>query len=89
MNRTIGTGIFVQPVNVLFLTGSSGTALLLWCVAGIIVFCIVLSWLELALTIPLHMVFHNESWVRYSSPRSGGDKNYVSISLLFFIRWDF
>jgi amino acid transporter len=81
LNRTIGTGIFVQPVNVLTLTGSSGVALLLWCVAGLIVFCIVLSWLELALTIPLHYIFHNGSWERYSTPRSGGDKNYVSLSL--------
>ncbi|KAH8691770.1 amino acid permease-domain-containing protein [Phaeosphaeriaceae sp. PMI808] len=77
MNRTIGSGIFVQPANVLFLTGSSGVALLLWFVAGVIVFCIVLCWLELALTIPLHYIFHNGSWDRYSTARSGGDKNYL------------
>ncbi|KAF2743492.1 amino acid transporter [Sporormia fimetaria CBS 119925] len=77
MNRTIGTGVFVQPVNVLFLTGSSGVALLLWCVGGLIVFCIVLSWLELALSVPHHLIFHNERWERYATPRSGGDKNYL------------
>ena|SRR5438045_535459 len=75
------TGIFVQPLNVLYLTGSSGVAILLWCVGGLIVFAIVLSWLELALTIPLHYIFHNGTWERFNTPRSGGDKNYVCLPL--------
>ena len=77
MNRTIASGIFTQPVNVLRGAGSSGVALLLWVVAGLIILCIVVCWTELALTIPLHYVFRDENWTRISAPRNGGDKNYV------------
>lgn len=78
MNRTIASGIFTQPVNVLRGAGSSGIALLLWVVAGVIIICIVVCWTELALTIPLHYVFRDENWQKISAPRNGGDKNYVS-----------
>ncbi|RYP74152.1 hypothetical protein DL771_003210 [Monosporascus sp. 5C6A] len=33
--------------------------------------------MELALTIPIHYVFRDGSWERLSSPRNGGDKNYL------------
>jgi amino acid transporter len=78
LNRTIGTGIFAQPVNVLALTGSSGVALTLWFAGGIIIFCILLCWLELGMTIPFFKYVDeegNESTV--STPRSGGDKNFL------------
>jgi amino acid permease len=77
MNRTIGSGIFTQPVNILFLAGSSGVAITLWVFGGLIIWAIVVCWIELALTIPLHYVFHNDAWMKVSAPRSGGDKNYV------------
>jgi|SRR3569833_1564998 len=77
MNRTIASGIFTQPVNVLLYSGSSGVSILLWVIAGIIITSLVQSWLELALTVPLHDIFRNGEWVRISTPRSGGDKNYV------------
>jgi amino acid permease len=81
INRTIASGIFTQPVNVLKYTGSSGAALLIWVVAGIIILCVVATWIELALTIPIHYVFRDGSWQRVSSPRNGGDKNYVRLTL--------
>jgi riboflavin transporter FmnP len=77
MNRTIASDIFAQPVNVLYGTGGSGIALVFWCFAGVIILCVVACWLELALTIPLYTIFKNGSWTRVSTPRSGGDKNYV------------
>ncbi|KAK3368785.1 amino acid permease-domain-containing protein [Podospora didyma] len=77
INRTIASGIFTQPVNVLRGAGSSGVAVALWVAAGLIIICIVACWTELALTIPLHYVFENERWRRISAPRSGGDKNYL------------
>jgi amino acid permease len=77
MNRTIASGIFQQPVNVLFGAGSSGVAVVLWCFAGVIILCVVACWLELALTIPIHSIINDGSWIRVSTPRSGGDKNYV------------
>jgi amino acid permease len=82
MNRTIASGIFTQPVNVLYWAGSSGVAVVLWFFAGVIILCVVACWLELALTVPLHSIFKNGSWIRVSAPRSGGDKNYVRRPLL-------
>lgn len=78
LNRTIGTGIFAQPSNVLFLTGSPLVSVILWIAGGLLVLCITLSWLELGLTIPRHP-FHTRDGVRVivSAPRSGGDKNYL------------
>lgn len=77
MNRTIGTGIFTQPVNVLRETGSSGVALAVWCLAGIVILCVVVCWLELGLSVPIYNIFWNGAWTKVSTPRSGGDKNYV------------
>ncbi|KAK3337618.1 amino acid permease-domain-containing protein [Cercophora scortea] len=76
-NRTIGTRIFTQPVNVLFLTGSSGVAILLWVVGGLIVFAMAVSWLEFALTVPIFSISRNGETRDFSTPRSGGDKNYL------------
>jgi amino acid transporter len=72
-NRTIGTGIFAQPSNVLYLTGSPAVSIILWIFGGLVILCITLSWLELGLTIPRYVI---EGDV-YSAPRSGGDKNYL------------
>ncbi|KAK1756357.1 amino acid transporter [Echria macrotheca] len=86
MNRTIGTGIFAQPVVVLRYAGSSGVAIVLWIAAGLIVYCITLCWLELGLSVPTYMVRSQNTQgqdnnagekVRVSAPRSGGDKNYL------------
>jgi len=77
INRTIASGVFTQPVNVLRLAGSSGAAIVIWIAAGIIVLCVVASWIELALTVPIHYIFHEGRWQRLSAPRNGGDKNYV------------
>jgi amino acid transporter len=75
LNRTIGTGIFAQPSNVLYLTGSPAVALILWILGGLIVLCIAFSWLELGLAIPLHYV--RSAGAYFWAPRSGGDKNYL------------
>jgi amino acid transporter len=75
LNRTIGTGIFAQPSNVLYLTGSPSVAIILWIVGGLIILSITLSWLELGLTVPRYFV--REIGDVRSAPRSGGDKNYL------------
>ena len=72
---TIGTGIFAQPSNVLYLVGSPAVAVIIWVVGGLIVLCIALSWLELGLAIPLHYVPPARAY--FWAPRSGGDKNYL------------
>jgi len=80
-NRTIASGIFTQPANVLFLTGSSGVALMLWIVGGFVMLGILACWNELAQTIPMHKVRRGTRWVCISTPRSGADKNWVSFFL--------
>lgn len=78
LNRTIGTGIFAQPTNVLKLTGSAGVAITLWGAGGIIILCVLVSWLELCMTVPLfHYVDEDGTPTTVSTPRSGGDKNFV------------
>lgn len=77
LNRTIGSGIFTQPVNVLEYTGSSGAAILVWIYACVIVLCITACWLELGLNVPFYSIVYNGIRKRLSTPRSGGDKNYV------------
>lgn len=73
MNKTIGSGIFTQPYNVVSGVGNPAAALLLWLGAALIAWCIAICWVELGLSIPRHRVAH-----RYvSTPRSGGDKNYA------------
>lgn len=82
INRTIASGIFTQPINVLNLTGSAGISLVLWFAGGVIVTCVVATWIEFALTVPLHYIFRNGVMQRVSAPRNGGDKNYVRTSFL-------
>lgn len=77
MNRIIGSGIFAQPVNVLLYAGSSGLAIVLWIIAGLIVLSITVCWLEVGMSVPFYNILHNREWLRRSAPRSGGDKNYV------------
>jgi hypothetical protein len=78
LNRTIGTGIFAQPSNILALAGSAGLALLLWGLGGIIIMSLLLCWLELGMTVPLfNHVDEDGNPVVVSTPRSGGDKNFV------------
>lgn len=76
MNRTIASGIFTQPYNVVVNAGSPAAALLLWAAAGIISLCITLVWVEFGLSIPRHVI----SGELRSTPQSGGDKNYVRSS---------
>ncbi|GAB1317681.1 hypothetical protein MFIFM68171_07891 [Madurella fahalii] len=73
VNRTIASGIFTQPYNVLKGVGNPGASLLVWFSAGIIVLCITACWVELGLSIPRHVV--GQHYV--STPKSGGDKNYL------------
>jgi amino acid transporter len=78
MNRTIGSGIFETPPKVLSGTGSVGGALMTWFGAGLIALCGVLCWLELGLSVPYHGITDpNGVWTRVSTPRSGGEKNYL------------
>ena len=60
MNQTIGAGIFAQPVTVLRHAGSSGVAILLWIAAGLIVYAIMVCWLELGMSVPFYDVLHND-----------------------------
>ena len=48
----IGSGIFVSPQGVLIQTGSSGMALVVWALTGLVVLLESLCFVELALTIP-------------------------------------
>jgi len=75
LNRTIGTGIFAQPSNVLYLVQSPAVAVILWFVGGLIILCITLSWLELGLSVPYHWIQSAGDF--FPTPRSGGDKNYL------------
>jgi hypothetical protein len=74
INRTIASGIFTQPYNVVSGVGNPGASLLIWFVAGVIIHCITACWVELGLSIPRHLLLSGRS---VSTPRSGGDKNYV------------
>lgn len=82
LNRTIGTGIFAQPSNILALTGSAGVSIALWGAGGLIVLCILLCWLELGMTVPLFSYVDEDGTPTVvSTPRSGGDKNFVRLQL--------
>lgn len=87
LNRTIGSGIFTQPVNVLEYAGSSGAAILLWIYACVIMLCITACWLELGLNVPFYSIVYNGIRKRLSTPRSGGDKNYVSCHIYSIQTW--
>lgn len=73
INRTIASGIFTQPYNVLIGIGNPGAALFTWVVAGVLALCITACWTELGLSIPRHFVNGRQ----VSTPKSGGDKNYL------------
>src|SRR4051812_8589718 len=75
INRTVGTGIFAQPSNVLYLTGSPAVAVIMWIVGGLIILSITLSWLELGLSVPRYWIQSVGDFV--TTYRSGGDKNYL------------
>ncbi|KAK4167837.1 amino acid transporter [Cladorrhinum sp. PSN259] len=73
VNRTVASGIFTQPHNVVTNVGNAGASLLVWFVAGVIIQCVTACWVELGLSIPRHVVRGRH----VSTPRSGGDKNYL------------
>ena len=73
LNRTIGSGIFIQPINVLFHTDSSAIAILLWVFGGLVVFALMLCWLELALGVSRRIIDGRP----YPAFWPGGNKNYV------------
>ena len=75
INKTIGTGIFTQPHNVVSGVGNSAFALVLWIVAAIVALCAASCWIELALSVPRALVSGGSV---VATPKSGGDKNYVS-----------
>ncbi|KAH0556312.1 hypothetical protein GP486_005760 [Trichoglossum hirsutum] len=77
LNRTIGSGIFTVPPKVLSGTGSVGAALIIWSFSGIIVMCGLLCWLELGLSIPFHLISEDGTMRKVSTPRSGGEKNFL------------
>ncbi|KAF2417528.1 hypothetical protein EJ08DRAFT_80031 [Tothia fuscella] len=77
LNRTIGSGIFTVPPKVLAGTGSVGGSLLVWAFAGIISICGVLCWLELGMSIPFRKITENGVIRKVSTPRSGGEKNWL------------
>ncbi|KAK1833588.1 amino acid transporter [Podospora conica] len=77
MNRTIAAGIFANPDTVVSSAGSPGLAVVLWVVAGLTVYAIMVCWLELGMSVPFYDVRNGNTWTRQSAPRSGGDKNYL------------
>lgn len=77
LNRTIGSGIFVTPALVLRGTGSVGASLLLWTAGAVIATSGLLVWLEFGLSVPRKWV---NNTLKTSVPRSGGEKNYVSLT---------
>jgi hypothetical protein len=78
VNRTIASGIFTQPYNVVTGVGNPGASLVIWFVAGVIIQCITACWVELGLSVPRYRLFNGVDSI--STPRSGGDKNYVCIT---------
>lgn len=73
LNRSIGSGIFATPANIIRGTNSIGISLLFWSLGGLLAFCGTLVWLEFGLSIPREHVEGKDRAV----PRSGGEKNYV------------
>lgn len=73
LNRTIGTGIFATPGEIILATGSVGASLILWIVGGIIALAGVHVWNELGLSLPRRQDFEGKE---RSVPCSGGEKNY-------------
>lgn len=69
LNRSIGTGIFATPTEIIIGTGNVGPALVMWVCGGLVALSGLHVWNELGLTIPRNG--------GRSVPRSGGEKNYV------------
>ncbi|KAK4165507.1 amino acid permease-domain-containing protein, partial [Cladorrhinum sp. PSN259] len=72
LNRAIGSGIFIQPFNVWSQVQSSGIALAIWFVAGLVVLALMLCWIEMARSVPGRygpFGFHRTI--------SGGDRVYL------------
>lgn len=76
LNRTIGSGIFVTPTTILRATNSVGISLLFWAIGGLLSMCALLVWLEFGLSTPRRRVAGGNV---QCVPRSGGEKNYVSL----------
>lgn len=57
-------------------TRSVGVSLIFWFVGGMLSTFGLLVWLELGLTVPKTVI----RGMRFSVPRNGGEKNYVSYS---------
>lgn len=76
LNRTIGSGIFVTPSSILRATNSVGISVLFWAIGGLLSLCGLLVWLEFGLSTPRRKVSDGNM---QSVPRSGGEKNYVSL----------
>ncbi|OCK93857.1 amino acid transporter, partial [Cenococcum geophilum 1.58] len=81
INRTIGSGIFTVPPKVLAGTGSVGGSLFVWTACGIISLCGCYCWLELGLSLPLRTILENGIAKQVSTPRSGGEKNFLEYIL--------
>lgn len=84
----IGSGIFVAPAIVLKATNSPGVSLLLWALGAFVGLCGLLVWLELGLSIPRfrvprvgHDLNDNDDGIFTNVPRSGGEKNYVWLTI--------
>ncbi|KAM7207777.1 hypothetical protein V8F20_001819 [Naviculisporaceae sp. PSN 640] len=81
LNRTIGSGIFTQPTNVLNLTGSTTLSLIVWVVAGFLTWAIAVWWTETALSNPRHHIQPPKQKYRVAEsvlvPRSGAESLYV------------
>jgi hypothetical protein len=50
---------------------------MVWAFSGVISICGCYCWLELGLTLPLREIIENGIAKRVSTPRSGGEKNFV------------
>lgn len=75
LNRTIGSGIFLLPQQVLAGAGCVGGTLCLWALGAIISICGAYVWLECALSMP-QITVRGEVEPR-GVPNSGGEKNFL------------
>jgi hypothetical protein len=81
INKMIGSGIFTVPPKVLAGTRSVGGSLLVWTACGNICLCDCYCWLELGLNLPFRNVLEDGAVRKVSTPRSGGEKNFVRPNL--------
>ncbi|PGH14655.1 hypothetical protein AJ80_05836 [Polytolypa hystricis UAMH7299] len=77
MNRTIGSGIFTVAPKLLSGSGNVGGSLLVWLSGGVIILCGAVCWIQLGLTIPMHTTVENGQEIKVSTPRNGGEKNFL------------